>query len=123
MTTAQTSEADSVGRSLLEQTEACFMTYRQAEDILSRMPVGRIALVVLAADESPSTIRETLRRLRGCWLSCPVAVVGEVGGGEHEMAAREGGAMYFTRPVSCEQWTTLVEHAVRRAGKVQAQAS
>lgn len=123
MTAAQKSEADEVGRKLLEQNEACFVTYQEAEELLSNVPVGRIALVILAADESPSVIRGVLGRLRGRWMNCPLAVIGDIGGGEHEMAARECGAFFFTRPVSREQWSALVEHAVRLSGKVQAQAS
>jgi hypothetical protein len=49
-------------------------------------------------------------------------VVGNSGGGDHEMAARENGAMYMTRPVRDAEWSAIVSHAFNRIRKLLAGA-
>ena len=75
-------------------------------------PTGKVALIILATADIPAVISQTLKWLRRCWPRCPVTVVGDLGGGEHEMAARKGGACYLTRPVSPEQWTAILIHVL-----------
>ena len=41
-----------------------------------------------------------------------MVVVGSEGCGEHELAARIGGASYLTRPVHSGQWEGLLSHAL-----------
>ena len=108
-------EADQVGRRLTEQNTGCLVTYLRAEDLLLNAPSDRVALVILATDDSVPVLRETLQWLRRRWPGCPITVVGDAGCGEREMAAREGGATFLTRPVSPEYWSAILSHAFRNA--------
>ena len=112
MACADMREADLVGKQLLEVNSACLVTYRRAEDLMYNLPTGKVALFILATADTPAVVGRTLRWLRHRWPRCPVTVVGDAGGGAHEIAAREGGAYYLTRPVSPQQWTSLVTHAL-----------
>lgn len=103
------SEADQVGRALSEVNSGCLVTYRRAEDLMSNAPAGEVALVILANESTPVRLDRTLRWLRRRWPRCPLAVVGDQGGGEREIAARSSGAMYLTRPVAAEEWSALLE--------------
>lgn len=106
------SEADTVSRQLSELNTGYLVTYRKMADLLASTPVGTVALVILASDEAPATLGRTLRWLRDRWPRCPVAVLGDHGGDPHEMAAREGGAFYLTRPVPPEHWGALLSHVL-----------
>ena len=106
------SEADQVGRQLLEVNSGYMVTYRRAEDLMLNAPGGTVALVILASDDEPATIGRILKWLRHRWPRCPITVVGDQGCGAHEMAARAGGASYLTRPVSAEQWTAILTHVL-----------
>ncbi|MFB3891769.1 MAG: hypothetical protein ACE15C_07070 [Phycisphaerae bacterium] len=106
------SEADQVGRQLSELNTGCLVTYRRIEDLAQNAPAGKVALIVLATDDEPAVTGRTLKWLRHRWPRCPVTVVGDTGCGEHEMAAREGGACYLTRPVRCEEWAALLTHVL-----------
>ena len=75
-------------------------------------PSGRVALVILATSDVPAVLARTLRWLRHRWPKCPVTVVGDVGSGEHEIAARQGGATYLTRPVSDQQWAAVLSNVL-----------
>ena len=108
-------EADQVGRQLMELNNGCLVTYRKAEDFLFNAPRSRAALVILAAEGSTGIIRTTLGWLRRRWPGCPTMVIADEGGGEQEMAAREGGAMFLTRPVGDEQWAAMLSQALRTA--------
>jgi len=108
-------EADQIARLLTEFDNGCLVIYRRAEDLWSNGPAGKVALVILASAHSPSGTRRTLKWLRERWPRCPVTIVGDSGCGDHEMAAREGGAIYLTRPVSHEQWQAVLNHAVGSA--------
>jgi hypothetical protein len=112
MACADMSEADQVGRELLELNLGCLVTYRRSEDLVYNTPVRKVALVILAANEAPAVTRRMLKWLRNRWPRCPVAVVGETGGGEEERTAREGGALYLTRPVAPEHWSALLAHVL-----------
>lgn len=106
-------EADQVGRCLSELNTGCLVTYMKAEDILRSAPRGRVALMILAARDSAQGLRKTLRWLRNRWPGCPLTVVGDAGGGEYELAARQGGAMFLARPVRSEDWMAVLTHALR----------
>ena len=114
MACADLSEADHVGRQLLELNMGCLVTYRRAADLMYNAPAGKVALVVLATRDELPMIRRTLRWLRNRWPKCSVTVVGDEGCGEHEMVAREGGANYLVRPVSQPEWSAVLRHALGR---------
>lgn len=105
-------EAEQVGRQLSEFDNGCLVTYRRAEGLRFNAPAGRVALAILANADPLSGMRRTLKWLRHQWPRSSIAVVGDVGCGEHEIAAREEGAMFLTRPVGQEQWTAILSHAL-----------
>jgi len=105
-------EAEQIGRQLSELDSGCLITYRRLEDMALNSPTGKVALVVLAGVDAPAVTRRTLKWLRHRWPGCPLAVVGDVGGGEDERAAREGGAMYVTRPAAPSQVWQMVAHVL-----------
>jgi len=107
-------EAAQVGRRLSEQNTGCLVTYLKAEDLVLNAPAGPVALVILATDDSTAVLRRTLIWLRNRWPGCPITVVGDAGSGDHEMASRESGATYVTRPVSNNEWSAIVSHAFDR---------
>lgn len=104
-------EADQVGRHLSELNTGCLVTYLKAGDFMLNTPSGKVVLVILATDDSAPVLRKSLDWLRRRWPGCPITVIGDAGCGEHEMAAREGGAVFLTRPVSAEQWSAILSHA------------
>jgi hypothetical protein len=93
------------------------ITYLKAEDLALNAPNGTVALVILATDDSAPVLGKTLEWLRHRWPRCPITVVGEAGCGEHELAAREGGATFLVRPVSPGQWLAVLSHAFGKAGE------
>lgn len=113
------SEADMVSRQLSEVNTGYLVTYRRVEDIVLNAPAGQVALVILATSDSPAVVRRTLKWLRHRWPRCGLTVVGDVGSGEYEMAAREGGAYYLTRPVAPDQWVALVTHVLGAPRQVE----
>ena len=108
-------EADDVGRHLSQLNTGCLVSYLKAEDLVRNAPTGTVALVILATDDSPEVLRQTLQWLRRRWPRCPVTVVGAAGCGDYEMAAREAGATFLTRPVHRDQWLAVLSHALRVA--------
>ncbi len=113
MACADASEADQVGRQLLKLNSGCLVTYRRAQDLMYNAPMGKVALVILGTNESSSTLGRILKWLRKRWPNCPLTVVGDNGGGEQELTARIGGALYLTRPVRAQQWSELLAHVLR----------
>ncbi len=111
-------EADEVTQQLSQLNNGCLITYRRAEDLVFNAPAGRVALVILATNDSPEVLRRTLSWLRNRWSSCPVTVVGNEGGGRHELAAREGGAIYLTRPVEPHEWSSILAHVLKERHQV-----
>ena len=106
-------EADEVGRQLLELNNGCLVTYSRAEDLMSNAPAGKVALVILLANSGSSeVICRTLKWLRRRWPRVPITVVGDLGGGELELAARKEAACYLTRPVGDQQWRAILAHAL-----------
>ena len=115
-------EAVQVGRCLSELNMGCLVTYLKAEDLVLNTPAGPVALVILATDDSTAVLRRTLIWLRNRWPGCPISVVGNAGCGDYEMAARENGAMYLTRPVRDAEWSAILSHAFSRIRKLLADA-
>jgi len=106
-------EPDLIGLQIAQISNAgCLVTYRRADELQRNVPLGKVAMVILATEDQPHVVRRTLRWLRQLWRRCPVTVVGSAGCGADEMVAREGGATYLTRPVAPEQWRALLEHAL-----------
>jgi len=112
MACADRREAELVSQRLSELNSGCLVTYRSAEDLLRNAPTGKVALVILATEDSPAVISRTLRWLRHRWPRCPITVVGGAGGAEEELAARQGGAYYLTRPVASHQWAAILSHVL-----------
>lgn len=110
------SEAEQVGRLLAQHERSCLATYRRAEDLIFNSPRGRVAVVILAGDESAAQIARTLLWLRRRWPNCPAWVVGGGGDRELELAARVGGASYLVRPIAGEEWAAVIEHGLTQAG-------
>ncbi len=100
----------------------CLVTYLKAEDLVLNAPAGPVALVILATDDSTAVLRRTLVWIRNRWPGCPISVVGNTGCDDYEMAARENGAIYVTRPVRDEEWSAILSHAFGRIRKLLAGA-
>lgn len=105
-------EADQVSRQLSELNKGSLVTYRGAEDLFANAPGGKVSLIILATKDQPAKIARILKWLRHRWPRCGLTVVGDVGCGEQEMAAREGGACYLTRPIPPEQWAAMLSHVL-----------
>jgi DNA-binding NtrC family response regulator len=110
------SQAEEVSHRLWQLNTGALVVYGQVADLRSNPPAGRIAAVIVDTHEPPVAVRRALEWMRHRWPGCPVTVVGDAGGGEQEMAARQGGASFLTRPVTEEQWLSLLAHAVARQG-------
>ena len=111
-------EAARMGSLISQVHSGTLVTYRKAEDILLNAPAGRVALIILAADDDPARLGKTLSWLRRRWHRCPVTVVGTEGNVEQETAARMEGATYLTRPVRPKEWTSLVQHVLSMPGRI-----
>lgn len=123
MACADTREADLVSRQLSDLKTGCLVTYRRAEDLLHNAPAGKVALIILATADTAVQLDRTLTWLRRRWPRCPITVVGDRGGESYELAARKGGAFYLTRPVTGQQWSEILRHALQTALLSKAVAS
>ncbi|HUS48258.1 MAG TPA: hypothetical protein VM098_09065 [Phycisphaerae bacterium] len=101
-------DAEGAGRSFLNVNRCVLVRYQRPECMMRSMPAGPVAAAIVDLRDPPAVIGRTVEWLRRRWPRCPIAVVGDVGGGELEMAARCGGASYLTRPVTDEQWSGLL---------------
>jgi hypothetical protein len=110
-------EAQEVGQQLSQVNNGSLITYRRADDILLNIPRGPVVLIVLAGDDAPQTIESTLLWIRRRLPRSQVAVVGNVGGGDLEMTARKGGAIFLSRPVTSQQWEALIKHVFHMQGQ------
>jgi DNA-binding NtrC family response regulator len=108
------SQAEEVSQRLCQLNTGALVVYGRRADLLSSPPSGRIAAVIVDTHESQAAVCRALEWVRNRWPGCPITVVGDCGGGEQEMAARQGGASYLTRPVTEEQWLSLLGHALVR---------
>jgi FixJ family two-component response regulator len=115
------SDADAIGKQLEQMDTGSLVVYRRAVDVLHNRPAGEVVLVVLATGDEPSRLADALRRIRQRWPRCCLVVVGDVGGGRREMVARQGAALYMTRPVQAQTWAALLAHAFGRAGRIASQ--
>jgi len=115
---ADTAEAARLGSQISQVYTGTLVTYRKAEDILLNAPAGRVALIILVADDDPARLGKTLSWMRRRWHRCPVTVLGAEGNVELETAARMQGATYLTRPVGPEQWASLVQHVLSMHGRI-----
>jgi len=115
-------EAEQVGALVLQVNHGVLVTYRKAQDVLLNRPAGRVVLIILATAEEPQAVGETLAWIRRHWPHCPVAVIGDQGGGELEIAARAGGAIFLTRPVDPEAWESMVHHVLDVGSRVKREA-
>jgi DNA-binding NtrC family response regulator len=107
-------EASEAARQLLQVNNGSLVTYRRAEDALLNSPAGRVALIILAHQEqTPESTGRMLAWMRRRWPDSSVAVIGNDGGGTLEVTARIGGACYFVRPVTPDQWRSMFEHVMR----------
>lgn len=114
MVCTDASEADQVGQQLSQMNAGYLVTYRRVQDLMHNAPAGTVALIILSTQDEPVVTGRTLQWLRNRWPRCPITVVGAIGGSDQEMAAREGGACYLTRPVDGEQWRAILSHALGR---------
>jgi len=121
MACADIDEADQVSRQLQQLDSGYLVTYRRAADLVRNAPAGQVALVILATKDSPKTVSRTLKWLRHRWSRCPITVVGDLGSGELELAARKEAALYLARPVGSEQWKALLTHALGQGRLRQAE--
>jgi DNA-binding NtrC family response regulator len=118
LTCDRPAEADLARLAVSQVNNTILATYRKSKEILASRPVGRAALVILAAAEEAHAVRRTLSWLRHGWPRCPVAVVGEAGSVEMELTARIGGASFLPRPVDPGAWTSIIHHALAKADRV-----
>jgi FixJ family two-component response regulator len=107
---------EAVGRRLLQLNTGALVVYGRLKDVLANPPAGQVAAVIVDTHEPPAAIRGALEWLRHRWSRCPITVIGDAGGGDQEMAARQGGACFLTRPVTEEQWSSLLSHALSPHG-------
>lgn len=119
-------EAEQVGRLLSELNMGCLVTYSRTQDMVLNAPQSKVALFILATQDTPAVVGRTLKWLRHRWPRSPITVVGDAGCGQHEVAARQSGACFLTRPVAPEQWQAVLVHALgdyRPVGKAAKKAN
>ncbi len=112
MTCSDGDEASQVAEQLSQVNKGVLITYRRCADVLTNSPRGRVALIVLASMETPAELGRALNWMRNRWPNCPITVVGDTGGGNVEVAARQGGACFLARPVTRDQWQAIVSHTL-----------
>jgi hypothetical protein len=118
MVCTDTGEADQVSRQLEQINNASLVRYGRAEDLMLNAPCGKVTLIILATTDAPLRVKQTLSWLRHRWPRCSVTIIGDSGCGEHEMAAREGGAFYLARPVAPETWGAVLSDALVGKGQI-----
>jgi DNA-binding NtrC family response regulator len=118
MTCSNGDEAAQVAGQLLQVNSGVLITYRRCEDVLANSPRGQVVLLILASTEEPAELTRALKWMRNRWPNCPITVVGDAGGGDVEVAARQGGACFLARPVTRDQWQAIVTHVLEVPGRV-----
>ena len=104
-------EAHAVGQEVLKVGSGWLRTYCRTSDLMEYPPNCAVAGVILATGDEPEEIEESLKWARRRWPHCPLTVVADSGGDEHELVARRNGASFLTRPVTAAQWSAIVAHA------------
>jgi DNA-binding NtrC family response regulator len=107
-------EAEAIDREMLQVNTRRLRAYESLWQFRENPPREHVAAVILATSDDPETVRQALQWTRQRWPHCSVTVVGDVGGEAHEIAARENGANFLTRPVTSAQWRAVVGHAAGR---------
>ncbi|MHC4717631.1 MAG: hypothetical protein ACYS5V_11725 [Planctomycetota bacterium] len=118
MTCQDSAEARQVQTLVSQVNNGVLVTYRKPQDLLLNYPAGRVVLIILATAEEPADMGRTLAWMRHRWPHCPVTVIGDEGGGEVEVVARAGGAVFLTRPVDPTTWESMVHHVLRMGSRV-----
>lgn len=104
-------QAQSLADQLSQADAGCFISYGSSQDLVSRPPAGKVAMAILAAQDSPADTSFAVRWLRNRWPRAAVTVVAAPGRSDYEQAAREGGALFFTEPLAPQQWRDLIAAA------------
>ncbi len=100
--------AHSIARDLSQAEVGCFISYNSARELLSRPPAGKVAMAILAAGDTPAQTADSLRWLRSRWPRTALTVIAPPGRSDCEQAAREGGALFFTQPVTADTWRDVI---------------
>jgi hypothetical protein len=119
----ESEKAEQFGRQLWDQKMGCLMTCRRVKDMMLNCPTSQVALVIMAEEDAPADTQRALSRLRHRWPGCPMIVVGGIGGVEHEMAARQGGAFYLAPGEAAQQLPDMVSHVLRAHARGEAGSS
>jgi hypothetical protein len=104
-------ETEQVGQELLKVNSGRLQAYRRIRDLICNPPTGPITSAILATHDGQAEVTEALEWIRRQWPRCLTIVIGDTGCGRQERMARQGGALFLTRPVSAEQWLAIVCHA------------
>ena len=109
-------EVQQAAQAILQSNNGCLITFQRVTDLLHNCPVGKLGMIIVSSEGQADTLKDGLGRLRQRWPHCPLAVIGGLGYGAHELAARQHAAAYLTRPVTQAQWSALVSavlHPIR----------
>ncbi len=109
-------EVQQLAQAVLQSNSGCLVTFQRVTDLLHNSPAGKLSMIIVSSEGQADTLGEGLGRLRHRWPHCPLAVVGGLGSGAHELVARQHAAVYLTRPVTQAQWLALVSavlHPIR----------
>ena len=120
---AEMSDAELIAQSLEQLNTGSLLTYDHQSELRLNPPLGEIALFILFDRENSEATVDTLQWLARYWRRAATAVVGAVGSGRQELAARMGGAMYFVHPVYGGQWRSLVQLAATQVGRTDTPAA
>ena len=108
------SEARAVDQEVLKVGTGWLRMCYRVSDLVDFPPDCAVAGVILATDDDPEQVDQGLQLARRRWPHCPLTVVADCGGDEHELVARKNGASFLTRPVTTAQWGAIVAHATAR---------
>ena len=108
------SEVQQAAQAVLQLNNGCLVAFQQVMDLLHNCPVGKLNMIIFVSSQGQAeSIEDGLGRLRQRWPHCPLAVIGDLGGGAHELVARQHAAAYLTRPVTQAQWSALVSAVLK----------
>ena len=107
-------EPQQIGHEIRQLNNSCLRAFDGVWQFMENPPREHVVAVILATRDDPETMGQALQWMRHRWPHCPVTVVSDVGGEGHEMAARQNGANFLTRPVTLAQWRAVVRHAIGR---------
>lgn len=116
-------DTEAIDRELSQVKRSRLRAYEGLWQLREHPPRQDVAAVILATSDDPETIGQTLQWARHRWPRCLATVVGDVGGESQEMAARQNGANFLTRPVTKVQWRAVVRHAIGREQSLEGGSS